>query len=384
MAAAPARRAARGSLGGGSGGAPGGRAHRAPAGRGGGGGGGGRSPAREEMRAPPYRFIPVPMEEQCLTVVDNPRKGKNMFALGMLAWIYSRDEARIKEQIAEEFRKKSKQAFESNMALLDLGYRWAEEHLDFRIEVPTTPPAGPMVVMNGNQAVAIGGIAAGMELCAMYPITPATSASHHLSDIFERFGGVVHQAEDEIAAVGVALGASFAGKVAFTITSGPGLALKTEFIGLAIMTETPLVVVDVQRGGPSTGLPTKVEQGDLLAAIFGQPGDAPHVVLAPATMEECFLCMTTARRVAEALRPGGIVLSVANLATGVQPVPRPDPGEQWFAQPPALAPVREGLRPYDWDPQRGVSPRVVPGQPGGRSEDGVEGKRGDLGGRRVL
>ena len=321
--------------------------------------------AMEEFGTASYRFIEVPMEEECLTVIDNPRRGKNMFALGMLARIYSRDLEKIRGLIAQEFRKKAPALYDQNVALLERGWRWAEEHLDFRIDVPAVESTRPMVVMNGNQALAIGAIASGMELCAMYPITPATSASHFLSDIFDKFGGIVHQAEDEIAAIGVALGSSFAGKVAFTITSGPGLALKTEFIGLAVMTETPLVIVDVQRGGPSTGLPTKVEQGDLLAAIYGQPGDAPHVVLAPATMEECLLCMTTARRIAEAFRCVVIVLSDANLATGVQPFPRPEMSEAWLAQPPDLAPVREGVRPYDWDPQRGISPRVVPGQPGG-------------------
>ena len=321
--------------------------------------------AMEEFGTASYRFIEVPMEEECLTVIDNPRRGKNMFALGMLARIYSRDLEKIRGLIAQEFRKKAPALYDQNVALLERGWRWAEEHLDFRIDVPAVESTRPMVVMNGNQALAIGAIASGMELCAMYPITPATSASHFLSDIFDKFGGVVHQAEDEIAAIGVALGSSFAGKVAFTITSGPGLALKTEFIGLAVMTETPLVIVDVQRGGPSTGLPTKVEQGDLLAAIYGQPGDAPHVVLAPATMEECLLCMTTARRIAEAFRCVVIVLSDANLATGVQPFPRPEMSEAWLAQPPDLAPVREGVRAYDWDPQRGISPRVVPGQPGG-------------------
>ena len=321
--------------------------------------------AMEEFGTASYRFIEVPMEEECLTVIDNPRRGKNMFALGMLARIYSRDLEKVRGLIAQEFRKKAPALYDQNVALLERGWRWAEEHLDFRIDVPAVESTRPMVVMNGNQALAIGAIASGMELCAMYPITPATSASHFLSDIFDKFGGIVHQAEDEIAAIGVALGSSFAGKVAFTITSGPGLALKTEFIGLAVMTETPLVIVDVQRGGPSTGLPTKVEQGDLLAAIYGQPGDAPHVVLAPATMEECLLCMTTARRIAEAFRCVVIVLSDANLATGVQPFPRPEMSEAWLAQPPDLAPVREGVRPYDWDPQRGISPRVVPGQPGG-------------------
>jgi 2-oxoglutarate ferredoxin oxidoreductase subunit alpha len=321
--------------------------------------------AMEEMSDRAYRFVQVPMEEQCLTVVDNPRKGKNMFALGMLAWIYDRDLEKIREQIAEEFRKKTREVYENNVALLELGYRWAEQHLDFRIQVPTMMAPGPMVVMNGNQAIAVGAIASGMELCAMYPITPATSASHYLSELFGRFGGVVHQAEDEIAAIGTAIGASHAGKVAFTITSGPGMALKTEFIGLAVMTETPLVIVDVQRGGPSTGLPTKVEQGDLLAAIFGQPGDAPHIVLAPATIGECFTVMTTARRLAEAFRGPVMVLTDANLATGVQPFVRPQVTERWFAGSPDQGPVAEGAKPYAWDADTGLARRIIPGQAGG-------------------
>ena len=222
-----------------------------------------------------------------------------------------------------------------------------------------------MVVMNGNEAAALGAVAAGMELAAMYPIRPATSVSHYLGEMFERFGGTVHQAEDEIAAVGVAIGASFAGKVAFTITSGPGLALKTEFLGLAVMTETPLVVLDVQRGGPSTGLPTKVEQSDLLAAIFGQPGDAPHVVIAPSTIEECFHVMITARRIAETFRALVIVLSDANLATGVSPFARPEVQRAWQATPPDLSAPSDGLRPYDWDPATGLSQRFIPGMPGG-------------------
>ena len=318
-----------------------------------------------ELSTHPYRIVPVPMEEQCLTLVDNARKGKNMFALGMLAWIYDRDMARIKEQIAHAFRKKSEEVFNQNVALVELGYRWAEDNLDFRVVVPPNPQEQPLLVMNGNEAIGMGCIAAGMELCSMYPITPATSVSHYLSEVFERFGGIVHQAEDEIAAVGVAIGASYSGKVAFTITSGPGLALKTEFLGLAIMTEMPLVVVDVQRGGPSTGLPTKVEQSDLLAALFGQPGDSPHVIIAPATIEECFHVMVTARRIAETFRTVVIVLSDANLATGVSPFPRPALDAQWQAAPVNLAPVLEGQKPYNWDPTTGLTRRIVPGQPGG-------------------
>ncbi|HZD04108.1 MAG TPA: 2-oxoacid:acceptor oxidoreductase family protein, partial [Longimicrobiales bacterium] len=294
--------------------------------------------AMDELSGRNYRIIEVPMEEQCLTVVENPRLGKNMFALGMLSWIFDRDLEKVREQIAYAFRRKSEAVYEKNVKLLELGYGWAEENLDFRIDVPPGPTEREMVVMNGNQAIALGSVAAGMELAAMYPITPATSVSHHLGEVFERFGGVLHQAEDEIAAAGVAIGASYAGKVAFTITSGPGLALKTEFLGLAVMTEIPLVVVDVQRGGPSTGLPTKVEQSDLLAVLYGQPGDAPKVVLAPATIEECFHAMITARRIAEAFRTVVIVLSDANLATGVQPFPRPVPETAWMAPPPDQSP----------------------------------------------
>jgi 2-oxoglutarate ferredoxin oxidoreductase subunit alpha len=321
--------------------------------------------ALAELSSKHYRIIRVPMEEQCLTIDENPRKGKNMFALGLLACIYGRSLERIEEQIAYTFRKKSEEIFQRNVALMRLGHAWAEAQLDFRVDVPTRLADTPLVVMNGNEALAMGALASGMELCAMYPITPATSVSHYLAEVFERFGGVLHQAEDEIAAAGVAIGGSYSGKVAFTVTSGPGLALKTEFIGLAVMTETPLVVIDVQRGGPSTGLPTKVEQSDLLAALFAQPGDAPRIVIAPATIEECFHAMITARRLAETFRTVVIVLSDANLATGIQPFARPIPLEEWIAPEPDLAAVPKGQRPYDWDPRTGLSPRVVPGRPGG-------------------
>jgi 2-oxoglutarate/2-oxoacid ferredoxin oxidoreductase subunit alpha len=321
--------------------------------------------AMDELSTTGYRIIAVPMEEQCLTIDDNPRKGKNMFALGLLARIYSRDLTRVEEQIAHAFRKKSEDVYQRNVALLRLGYSWAESNLDFRIDVPPARADRALVVMNGNEALALGALASGMELCAMYPITPATSVSHFLADVFEKVGGVLHQAEDEIAAAGVAIGASYAGKVAFTVTSGPGLALKTEFIGLAVMTETPLVVIDVQRGGPSTGLPTKVEQSDLLAALFAQPGDAPRIVIAPATIEECFHSVITARRLAEAFRTVVIVLSDANLATGVQPFTRPELRAEWQGAEPDLTPVAPNSRPYAWDARTGLARRVLPGQPGG-------------------
>jgi 2-oxoglutarate ferredoxin oxidoreductase subunit alpha len=222
-----------------------------------------------------------------------------------------------------------------------------------------------MVVMNGNMAIGLGAMAAGFELCSMYPITPATSASHYLASVFHSVGGFVHQAEDEIAAIGFAIGASYAGKTALTITSGPGMALKTEFIALSVMAEIPLVIVDVQRGGPSTGLPTRIEQSDLLASVFGSPGDAPRIVMAPSSIEECFHFMITARQLAETFRGLVIVLSDANLATGVQLFPRPKINEDWLSPPIDQSEWDSGVRPYEWDAETGISARPVPGQQGG-------------------
>ena len=322
--------------------------------------------AMEEMSSKNYRIMLVPIEEEALKIVDNPSHGKNMFALGMLAEIYQRDISIIEKQIANIFRFKPPKVTEKNIELVKSGIAWARANLGFQFHIESVPFDEERIVMNGNQAAALGAIAAGMELCAMYPITPATSVSHELSEIIESYGGIVHQAEDEIAAAGVAIGASYGGKVALTVTSGPGMALKTEFLGLAIMTEMPLVVLDVQRGGPSTGLPTKVEQSDLLSSIFGQHGDAPRVVMAPRSIEECFHSMVTARRIAETFRFVVIVLTDANLATGVQQFTRPPLDVRWQQGPPDQSPVPEGLRPYDWDHETGLSRRVIPGSPGGQ------------------
>jgi 2-oxoglutarate ferredoxin oxidoreductase subunit alpha len=320
---------------------------------------------RDRIVAEGYRLHEVPMEKACRELVADPRKGKNMFVLGMLCNLYSLDMDLARDQIAFIFGKKDEKVIQSNVALLEAGWAWAEEHLDFKYRVPAVRATEPQVVINGNSAVALGILASGMDVCAMYPITPATSASHYLSDIFERAGGIVHQAEDEIAACAFAIGASYAGKVAVTITSGPGYSLKQEGLGLAVMAEIPLVVVNVQRGGPSTGQPTKVEQGDLLSVMFGSHGDAPKVVLAASTIEDCFYSMITARRIAEAFNMVVVVLSDASLATAQQPFPRPQFTADWLAPPIDQNPVPDGARPYDWDPVTGLSRRFAPGQPNG-------------------
>lgn len=307
----------------------------------------------------------LPLEQACLALTSNPRVGKNMFVLGMLSQIYGFDLERPLEEATFLFAKKGSKVVELNHALIRAGYEYAAREIPLTYAVPARPSPGETIVVNGNQAVGLGIMAAGIEVVAMYPITPATSVSHYLGEAFHRVGGLLHQAEDEIAAVGFAIGASYAGKTACTITSGPGLALKTEFLGLAVMGEVPLVVVDVQRGGPSTGLPTKVEQGDLLAALWGQPGDSPKVVMAPATIEECFHFVITARKLAEAFRTPVIILTDANLATGVQPIPRPKPQMEWLAPPVDQAPWDRSVVAYSWDPETGVSARPVPGQPGG-------------------
>ena len=312
-----------------------------------------------------YAVREIPMEQECQKITPDAKRGKNMFALGMLCYLYSFDLQAARDQIALTFGKKAQTIIEANVVLLEAGHKWATENLDFRFSIPATPAAEPQIATNGNTALALGVMASGMELCAMYPITPATSASHYLSDVFEKVGGLVHQAEDEIAACAFAIGASYASKCTVTITSGPGYSLKQEAIGLAVMAEIPLVVVNVQRGGPSTGQPTKSEQGDLLTTIYGSHGDAPKVVIAPATIEECFYSMITARRIAETFNTVVVVLTDATLATSQQPYTRPSFNEAWLAAPIDQSPVPEGAKPYDWDATTGIARRFIPGQPGG-------------------
>jgi 2-oxoglutarate ferredoxin oxidoreductase subunit alpha len=297
--------------------------------------------------------------------MSDPRRGKNMFVLGVLCSIYSFDLELARAQIALIFGKKEAKVIQTNVKLMEAGFAWAEKTLDFKFRIPAPPITEPQIVISGNTAVALGVLASGMDICAMYPITPATSASHYLSECFERVGGMVHQAEDEIAACAFAIGASYAGRCAVTITSGPGYSLKQEGIGLAVMAEIPLVVVNVQRGGPSTGQPTKVEQGDLMAAVFGSHGDAPKVVMAASGIEDCFYSMITARKIAETFNMVVVVLTDASLATAQQPFVRPQFSEEWLAPPIDQTPIPEGAKPYDWDPVTGIARRFIPGQPGG-------------------
>ncbi|MCK5716842.1 MAG: 2-oxoacid:acceptor oxidoreductase subunit alpha [Thiomargarita sp.] len=312
--------------------------------------------------------VEVPMEVECLKLTPRPRLGKNMFVLGILSYIYSRDIDKAYREVEHTFQRKGQKVIDLNHKLLQAGYDFAQENIDYHYEIPlwrAPDSKDPLIVTNGNQAMGLGVMASGMDLVSMYPITPATSASHYLADVYHTVGGFVHQAEDEIAAVGFAIGASYAGKTACTITSGPGLALKTEFLALAVMAEIPLVIGVVQRGGPSTGLPTKVEQGDLLASLYGEPGDAPKIVIAAATIEECFHFVVMARKLAETFRTPVILLTDANLGTGVQPYPRPKAKAEWLASPIDQSPWKKDIPPFDWNEETGLSSRPIVGQPGG-------------------
>ncbi|MFQ5653852.1 MAG: 2-oxoacid:acceptor oxidoreductase family protein [Planctomycetota bacterium] len=318
--------------------------------------------ALSDFRELDFDVRELPFEAACLEITPNPRLGKNMFVLGLLCHLYTRDEDKALEEIGLIFAHKGREVIDLNRRLFQAGVEFGAEHLELRHEIPSLKSDLPLVVMNGNQAIGLGIMAAGIEVVSMYPITPATSASHYLAGVFSKVGGFVHQAEDEIAAIGFALGVSYAGKTACTITSGPGLALKTEMIGLAVMAEIPLVIIDVQRGGPATGLPTKVEQGDLLAALYASPGDSPKIIIAASTIEECFDFVITARKLAEEFRTPVVLLTDANLATGVAPIPRPELSLEWMAAPIDQSPWGQGVAPYDWDEETGLSPRPIPGQ----------------------
>ena len=319
----------------------------------------------EQLVKAGFRVVEIPMERECKTIVADAKRGKNMFALGMLCSIYSFDLKIAAEQIALTFGKKDASVVQANVKLLNAGHGWAENNLDFKYQIPAKRSTEAQIVVNGNTALALGVLASGMEICAMYPITPATSVSHYLSSVFEKVGGIVHQAEDEIAACAFAIGASYAGKCAVTVTSGPGYSLKQEGIGLAVMGEIPLVVINVMRGGPSTGQPTKVEQGDLLTTIFGSHGDAPKVVIAPATIEDCFYSVITARKIAETFNMVVAILSDASLGSSQQPFPRPQFSEAWLAPPVDQSEIPQGQKPYDWNEKTGMARRFIPGQPGG-------------------
>ncbi|HWY74320.1 MAG TPA: 2-oxoacid:acceptor oxidoreductase subunit alpha [Verrucomicrobiae bacterium] len=294
---------------------------------------------------------------------------KNFFALGMCYWLYNRSMDPTVRWIDDKFSKKPLLS-EANKLALKAGYSYCEATEAFQISYEI-PPAqltpGTYRNLSGNQALAIGFVTAaqkaGLKLyLGSYPITPASDILHELSK-YKNFGVLTFQAEDEIAAITSSIGAAYSGALAITTTSGPGMALKTEAIGLAIMTELPIVICDIQRGGPSTGLPTKTEQADLLQAMFGRNSEAPVPVLAPSTPGDCFWIALEASRIALKYMVPVIVLSDGYLANGAEPWRIPT-AEEIPPIPVKFATDPEGFYPYKRDPQTLARPWAIPGTPG--------------------
>ncbi|HEY6430334.1 MAG TPA: 2-oxoacid:acceptor oxidoreductase subunit alpha [Acidimicrobiales bacterium] len=331
-----------------------------------------------------YTVYEVPMtsitQEVCKEAGVKPRdaeRSKNFFALGLVSWLYTRPVDPTVEWIAERFASKPEVA-EANTRAFRAGFDFGEtaELFESNYEIrPATFEKGEYVNVTGNTALAWGLITAarlaGLPLfLGSYPITPASDILHELSRRKE-FGIRTFQAEDEIAGIGAALGASFGGALGVTTTSGPGLDLKSETIGLGINLELPLVVVDVQRGGPSTGLPTKTEQADLLHAMYGRHSEAPLPILAPQTPSDCFAIAIEATRLAVKYRTPVIVLSDGYLANGAEPWRLPDldalePIDPAFASEPNHVDEdgNQTFWPYIRDPETLARPWAPPGLPG--------------------
>ncbi|MGA9118139.1 MAG: 2-oxoacid:acceptor oxidoreductase subunit alpha [Bacteroidota bacterium] len=297
-------------------------------------------------------------------------KTKNFFALGLMYWMYNRPLEQSERFIQEKFGEKDPQIAEANLRVLHAGYNFGEttEIFTTRYEVkPAKLAPGKYRNIMGNVATALGLVAAakkaGLQLfLGSYPITPASDILHELSRLRE-YGVKTFQAEDEIAAVCSAIGASYAGALAATTTSGPGLSLKTEALGLAVMLELPLVIVDVQRGGPSTGLPTKTEQADLLQTLYGRNGEAPLCVVAPATPTECFDMAYEAARIAIKYMTPVICLTDGYLANGSEPWKIPD-AKDLKPIPVHFAKDATNFQPYSRDEKTLARPWAIPGTPG--------------------
>ena len=340
----------------------------------------------EDNSLEPYHVYAVPitsMTVKALEAFDITRKdaerAKNMFALGMLSWLYDRPADGTLSFLKAKFAGKP-EIMQANVAAFQAGWNFGEttEAFSVRYEVMPAPLApGTYRNISGNTALAYGLVAAsqlaGLPLfLGSYPITPASDILHELAK-HKRFGVRTFQAEDEIAASGAALGASFGGSLSVTTTSGPGMLLKAETVGLAVSVELPLIICDIQRAGPSTGMPTKTEQGDLLAAMFGRNGESPVPIIAPASPADCFNAAIEAARIAVKYRTPVILLSDGYLANGSEPwrVPAtatlPDLSAEFaFAEPagPADGEAAGEFEPFRRDPVTLARPWAIPGTPG--------------------
>jgi 2-oxoglutarate/2-oxoacid ferredoxin oxidoreductase subunit alpha len=317
-------------------------------------------PNRDDKR---FVYVGVPITGLTVEALGGTAKdkGKNIFVLGLLASIFRLNTEKLKGLIRERFGGKNESIVSTALMAFQAGYAYPVRNLLTTLyEFEPSPRASdrPQVTMDGNQALAYGLIAGGVRYGAGYPITPWSSVMEILRSEFPKYGGLFVQAEDELAAVSLALGFSYSGSLAVTGSAGPGISLKAEAIGWASMAEIPLIVVNVQRGGPSTGLPTNVEQSDLYQAIFGGHGDSPRVVLAAATVEDCFYIALEAARIARKYSTPVFILSDTSLATRIEAFDEPNLAELMQDPKPDLTPRPAGFKPY---PLEAITQHAPPG-----------------------
>lgn len=310
-----------------------------------------------------YHHVGVPISNLTIEAIGGTAKdkGKNIFALGLVARMFDLNVTKLQALVSERFTGKDPSVLNNALSAFQAGYNHSLGNLleTFKF-VDSQRNAGQQVVMNGNEAVAYGLIAAGVRFGSAYPITPWSDVMEIMRRELPKYGGSFIQCEDEIAAISMANGASFAGRVAVTGSSGPGISLKMEALGWAVMAEVPLVVVNIQRGGPSTGLPTQVEQSDLNLAVFGSHGDAPRVVIAPADVEECFYTAIESVNIARKYNVPVFLLSDQGIAARIEAFPEPNLEKVCQDITPDFTPVAD-YKPYDLSSPDGVTPRVVPG-----------------------
>ena len=287
-------------------------------------------------------------------------KGKNIFVLGLISKIFNLDDEKLKRLITEKFGGKNESVVNTALMAFQAGYGYPVGNVltkHYRFEHIPRASGRAQLTMDGNQALAYGLIAGGVRFGAGYPITPWSSVMEVLRSELPKYGGIFVQAEDELASVSIALGCSYAGYLAVTGSAGPGISLKAEAIGWGSMAEIPLVICNIQRGGPSTGLPTNVEQSDLHQAIFGSHGDSPRVVLAAASVEDCFYIAMEAARIARKYSTPVFILSDTSLATRIEAFDEPDLSKLMVDPKPDLTP-RQTHKPYPIDQ---ITQHVPPG-----------------------
>src|SRR5271169_3335687 len=310
-----------------------------------------------------YHHVAVPISSLTVEAIGGTAKdkGKNIYALGLIARMFDLNVPKLERLIHERFGGKDESIVKNALAAFHAGYANSLGNIleTFKF-VDSQKKDGHQIVMNGNEALGYGLIAAGVRFGAGYPITPWSDIMELLRRELPKYGGTFVQCEDEIASISMAIGASYAGRVAVTGSSGPGISLKTEALGWAVMAEMPLVIVDVQRGGPSTGMPTNIEQSDLNIAVNGGHGDSPRVVIAPANVEDCFYTAIEAVNIARKYSVPVILLTDQGIATRIEAFVEPDLQKVCQDISPDFTPVADH-KPYDLSAPNGITTHLAPG-----------------------